>query len=182
VSGRGVGMDVVKKTIDALKGTVTVESTRGEGMTVTIELPLTLAIVEGLLVTVRDRYFVLPLSVVEECVELTKDDIRKSRGRNLANIRGEIVPYIRLRSEFDIPGDLPDMEQIVVTGTKGSKVGLVVDNVVGQHQTVIKALGRVYRDVEGISGATILGDGTVALVVDTPRLLNSAKLVESVFN
>jgi two-component system, chemotaxis family, sensor kinase CheA len=182
VSGRGVGMDVVKKTIDALKGTVNVDSVQGSGTTVSVELPLTLAIVEGLLVTIRDRYFVLPLSVVEECIELTREDVRKSHGHNLAYIRGEIVPYIRLRNEFDIAGDLPDLEQIVVTGTKGRRVGLVVDNVVGQHQTVIKSLGRAYRDIEGISGATILGDGTVALVVDTLKLLEGRKLVDAVFN
>lgn len=182
VSGRGVGMDVVKKAIDALKGTVDVESSPGKGTIVTIELPLTLAIIEGLLVTIKDRYFVLPLSIVEECVELTREDIQKAHGRNLAYIRGEIVPYIRLRSEFGISGDLPDTEQIVVTGAKGSKVGLVVDNVVGQHQTVIKSLGKAYREVEGISGATILGDGTVALVIDTPSLLDNTALLEGVLN
>ncbi len=181
VSGRGVGMDVVKKTIDSLKASVEVQSEPGRGTTVTIKLPLTLAIVEGLLVTITDQYYVLPLSVVEECVELTKEDVVKSHGRNLAQIRGEIVPYIRLRNEFSIHGEAPDMEQIVVTGNDGNRVGFVVDSVIGQHQTVIKSLGKFYRHVEGISGATILGDGTVALIVDTPQLLNKVELAEAVF-
>lgn len=181
VSGRGVGLDVVKKTIDALKGFVDITSEKGKGTTITIKLPLTLAIIEGLLVDIQGRSFVLPLSIVEECIELTRDDIRKSHGRNLAHIRGEIVPYIRLRKEFGIPGDLPSIEQIVVTSTKGNRVGLVVDSVIGEHQTVIKNIGKIYKNAEGISGATILGNGTVALIVDVPGLLNKAKLTEAVF-
>lgn len=182
VSGRGVGMDVVKKAIiDSLKGSIDVKSEAGMGTTVTIKLPLTLAIIEGLLVTIENRYFVLPLSVVEECVQLTREDTLSSHGRNMAHIRGEIVPYIRLRKELDIPGEIPEVEQIVVTGANGSRVGFVVDNVIGQHQTVIKTLGKVYKDVEGISGATILGDGTVALIVDTQKLLQGVELAEAFF-
>lgn len=181
VSGRGVGMDVVKKTIDALKGFVDITSEKGKGTTITIKLPLTLAIIEGLLVDIGGRSFVLPLSIVEECIELTRDDIRKSHGRNLAHIRGELVPYIRLRKEFGISGDLPSIEQIVVTSTKGNKVGLVVDSVIGEHQTVIKNIGKIYKNVKGISGATILGNGSVALIVDVPGLLNKVELTEAVF-
>ncbi|HVN96483.1 MAG TPA: chemotaxis protein CheA [Syntrophorhabdaceae bacterium] len=181
ISGRGVGMDVVKRTIDGLKGSIDIQSENGVGTTVTIKLPLTLAIVEGLLVTVTDRYFVLPLSVVEECIELTRDDVQKSHGKNLAYIRGELVPYIRLRNEFGINGDLPDIEQIVVTGANGERVGLVVDNVIGQHQTVIKNLGKIYKDAKGVSGATILGDGSVALIVDVPKVLRNAELAQAVF-
>jgi len=182
VSGRGVGMDVVKKAIiDSLKGSIDIASEKGKGTTVTIKLPLTLAIVEGLLVKIAEDSFVLPLSVVEECVELTKEDREKSHSGNLAHIRGEIVPYIRLRREFGMSEVLPDIEQIVVTATNGTRVGLVVDSVIGEHQTVIKNLGRMYRDVEGISGATVLGDGTVALIVDVPRLLDKMELAEAVF-
>lgn len=179
VSGRGVGMDVVKRAMGALRGAIEIASEKGAGTLVTIKLPLTLAIVEGLLVAIGDHCFVLPLSIVEECVELTKEDVRKSHGRNTAHIRGELVPYIRLRKEFAIPGTPPEIEQIVVTGNNGDRVGFVVDHVIGEHQTVIKNLGKLYKDVEGISGATILGDGTVALIVDVPKIIDQAEQAEA---
>ena len=176
VSGRGVGMDVVRRAIDALRGTIDVQSEKGRGTTVSVTLPLTLAIVEGLLVAIKDNYFVLPLSIVEECVELTREDVREAHGKNVAYIRGEMVPYISLRKAFSISGEPPAIEQIVITGNNnGKRVGFVVDNVIGEHQTVIKNLGRLYRDVEGVSGATILGDGTVALIVDIPKLVQGAE-------
>ena len=174
VSGRGVGMDVVKRTIDSLRGSVEIASEKGEGTTVTLKLPLTLAIIEGLLVEIDRQFFILPLAIVQECVELTRTDVGQSHGRDIANIRGEIVPYIRLRESFDIRGARPDIEQIVITEVERNRIGLVVDNVIGEHQTVIKTLGRAYRDVEGVSGATILGDGTVALIMDVARLTNDA--------
>lgn len=179
VSGRGVGMDVVKRSIDSLRGTIEVESTPGKGTSVTVRLPLTLAIIEGLLVGVGDDRYILPLSIVEECVELTREDVRRSNGRNMAPIRGELVPYIRLRKEFEINGELPEIEQIVVTGVNGSRVGFVVDNVIGEHQTVIKNLGKIYKDVEGISGATILGDGNVALIVDAGKIIQGVEIEEA---
>jgi two-component system chemotaxis sensor kinase CheA len=182
VSGRGVGMDVVKRTIvDNLKGSIDIVSEKGKGTTIIIKLPLTLAIIEGLLVKIENGSFVLPLSIVEECRELTAAERRASHGSNLALIREEIVPYVRLRKEFGMSQELPDIEQIVVTSTKGGRVGLVVDSVVGEQQTVIKNLGKLYKDVEGISGATVLGDGTVALIVDVPRLVNKIELAEAVF-
>jgi two-component system chemotaxis sensor kinase CheA len=182
VSGRGVGMDVVKRAMATLRGTIEISSEKGTGTLVTIKLPLTLAIVEGLLVAISNQYFVLPLSIVEECVELTEEDTKKSHGRNTAHIRGELVPYIRLRKEFAVPGKPPAIEQIVVTGHNGDRIGFVVDNVIGEHQTVIKNLGRLYKDVEGISGATILGDGTVALIVDVPKLIDKAIQTEERYN
>jgi len=178
VSGRGVGMDVVKKAIEALRGTIDISSVRGRGSTITLRIPLTLAIIECLLVRIAKEFFLMPLSLVEECVELTREDIRDSHGRNLANVRGAIVPYIRLREQFGISGDRPDVEQIVITGINGNKIGFVVDSVVGEHQTVIKTLGRMYRDAKGISGATILGDGTVALILDMGILLQLAEALE----
>jgi two-component system chemotaxis sensor kinase CheA len=175
VSGRGVGMDVVKRAIDNLRGSIGITSQKGVGTTITLKLPLTLAIIEGLLVKISEEYFVLPLSVVEECVELTRQDIANAHGRHLANVRGQIVPYIRLREQFTINGKQPEIEQIVIVGIEGRRVGFVVDNVVGEHQTVIKTLGRVYKDIEGISGATILGDGTVALILDIQKLVQTAE-------
>jgi two-component system, chemotaxis family, sensor kinase CheA len=178
ISGRGVGMDVVKRAIDGLRGSIEVRSEKGTGTTVTLKLPLTLAIIDGLLVKVGEGFFILPLSAVEECIELTREDSQKAHGRCMANVRGEIVPYIRLREQFFVREALPPIEQIVITGMNGNRVGFVVDRVVGEHQTVIKSLGRVYRNVDVVSGATILGDGTLALILDLPKLAKRAEDAE----
>ncbi|HYS42416.1 MAG TPA: chemotaxis protein CheW, partial [Geobacteraceae bacterium] len=176
VSGRGVGMDVVKRSIDSLRGTVEISSRPGKGTTIVVRIPLTLAIVGSLLVGIgRDR-FVLPLALVEECVELTRADVAKTHGRNMADVRGRIVPYISLREVFGMRDATPEIQLIIITNLNGERVGFVVDYVVGEHQTVIKSLGRVYRDVTGISGATILGDGSVALILDPPHLARGAEL------
>ena len=179
VSGRGVGMDVVKKGIQALRGSITIDSTRGQGSTITLKIPLTLAIIESLLVKIGNEHFVLPLAAVEECVELTREDVAAAHGRNLAKVRGTLTPFISLREQFAISGDRPDIEQIVIASVHGTRIGFVVDCVVGEHQTVIKPLGRMYQDVKGISGATILGDGSVALILDPGVLIQSAELAES---
>ncbi len=179
VSGRGVGMDVVKRAIDALGGSVEMTSVQGKGTAVRIRLPLTLAIVDGLLVRIGGDHFVLPLSIVEECVELTRYDVEKTHGRNVANIRGRIVPYIKLRDEFGINGDSPIIEQIVIAGINNERIGFVVDSVIGEHQTVIKNLGKFYKDVDAISGATILGDGTVALIIDVLKLVKNVMMKEA---
>jgi two-component system chemotaxis sensor kinase CheA len=178
LSGRGVGLDVVKKAIDALRGTIDICSTKNIGTTITLKMPLTLAIIEGLLVKIGGDSFIAPLSVVEECVELTREDVARAYGRHLAHVRGQIVPYIRLRENFMINGDTPAIEQIVIINIDGHRVGLVVDNVIGEHQTVIKSLGNVYKNIKGISGATILGDGKVALILDIQKLVQTAELKE----
>jgi two-component system chemotaxis sensor kinase CheA len=175
VSGRGVGMDVVKRAIEALRGSIEVASVRGEGTRIMVRIPLTLAIIESLLVKIGTDSFMLPLSLVDECVELTRDDIARSHGRNLAHVRERLVPYIPLRERFGIPGEAPEIEQIVITEVNGQRVGFVVDHVIGEHQTVIKSLGRAYKNAEGISGATILGDGSVALILDIPQLVQSVE-------
>jgi len=169
VSGRGVGMDVVKRTLDGLRGTIEVQSQRGVGTTISLRLPLTLAIIEGLLVKIGEGFFVIPLALVEECVEITREEINRRKGRHLTRVREDLVPYILLRDWFLTQEEPPEIEQIVVTGVNGERVGFVVDRVIGGHQTVLKNLGRVYRNVEGVSGATILGDGTVALILDVPK-------------
>ncbi len=176
VSGRGVGMDVVKRAIDALRGRIEISSRRREGTTISIRIPLTLAIIESLLVKIGVDRFLIPLSLVHECVELTRTDVANAHGRNLAAVRGQMVPYIPLRKRFCIGGAAPDIEQIVITQVDGIRVGVVVDHVIGEHQTVIKSLGKVYRDVSGVSGATILGDGAVALILDIPHLLREVEL------
>jgi two-component system chemotaxis sensor kinase CheA len=171
VSGRGVGMDVVKRAIDSLRGNIDVETTRGKGSVITIRLPLTLAIIDGLQVRSGDEFYVIPLTLVEECVELVDGGSQEDGGRRILERRGEIIPYISLREWFEVPGERPGIEQVVVTGVNGTRIGFVVDDVIGEHQTVIKTLGKVYRDVDGVSGATIKGDGTIALILDIPGLV-----------
>ena len=178
VSGRGVGMDVVRRAIDALRGAIDVDSTPGAGTTITLRIPLTLAIIESLLVRIGSDCFVLPLTFVDECIELSREDVARSHGRHVMNVRGKYVPYIPLRERFSIGGTVPDIEQIVITRIEGNRVGFVVDHVIGEHQTVIKSLSRIYRNVEGVSGATILGDGSVALILDIPQLYKGAELAE----
>jgi two-component system chemotaxis sensor kinase CheA len=178
VSGRGVGMDVVKKNIDALRGTVEIDSNKGIGTTISLRIPLTLAIIDGLLIRLGPEIFVLPLSSVDECVELTANDVRESSGRDLVHVRGEMVPYVRLREKFSIDGERPEREQIVILEVNELRVGFAVDSVIGEHQTVIKSLSRVYKNVRGVSGATILGDGTVALILDIPKLVEDAEAEE----
>ncbi|BCG47791.1 Signal transduction histidine kinase CheA [Citrifermentans bremense] len=175
VSGRGVGMDVVKRAIEALRGSIDISSVRGKGTTIAVKIPLTLAIIESLRVQIGADSFMLPLALVDECVELTREDVARSHGRNLARVRAQMIPYIPLREHFRIQGDPPEIQQIVITQVNGVRVGFVVDQVIGEHQTVIKSLGRAYRDVDGISGATILGDGSVALILDVPQLLQSVE-------
>jgi two-component system chemotaxis sensor kinase CheA len=179
VSGRGVGMDVVKRSIDSLRGTIEIKSKKGIGSSITLHLPLTLAIIEGLMVKISNDYFIIPLSHVEECVELTRKDVANSHGRDMANVRGKIVPYIRLRERFSFITDRPDREQIVITRSGDYRVGLVVDGVIGNHQTVIKPLGSMYKHVEGLSGATILGDGSVALILDVAKLVQMVEQKET---
>jgi two-component system chemotaxis sensor kinase CheA len=170
VSGRGVGMDVVKRSIETLRGSIEVESRPGKGTKITLKLPLTLAIIDGLMVKVGDGFFILPLSAVEECVGCTREEVHRARERRIMNIRGEVAPYLRLHEIFDMENDVADSEQVVVVEAGGERIGFGVDQVVGHHQTVIKSLGRIYHGVKGTSGATILGDGTVALVLDVSEL------------
>lgn len=174
ISGRGVGLDVVKREIDALGGTVQLSSERGKGTSVTLIMPLTLAIIDGLLIKAGTDDFVLPLALIEECAELTGDHIQKAHGRNVISLRGKPVPFIRLRELFGIPGTRPLIEQMVIAEVDEFRVGIVTDEIVGSIQTVIKPLDRLYRSAEGISGATIMGNGTVALILDIPELVRCA--------
>jgi two-component system chemotaxis sensor kinase CheA len=175
LSGRGVGMDVVKRTIEELRGTIDVRSNPGHGSEVTLRLPLTLAIIDGLLVRVGRGRYVIPLTAVEECVELTPQDDLRSTGSSFLNIRDELVPFIRLREQFRAQTPPDTYQKVVVVSAGESRVGLVVDQVIGDHQTVIKSLSRLHRDVASFSGATILGDGTVALILDVPQLVEDGR-------
>ena len=179
ISGRGVGLDVVKRSAEELRGTLAVESVPGEGTTFIIRLPLTLAIIDGLLVNVAGEKYIVPLSIVEECVFLTKETVGGSHGRRIIRLRGEIVPYVSMREWFDVQGDPPDIQQVVVVREGERRIGLLLDHVIGEHQTVIKSLGKVYRNVDGVSGATILGDGTISLILDVPRIMRVTERMES---
>ncbi|QXC35755.1 chemotaxis protein CheA [Aeromonas sp. FDAARGOS 1407] len=179
LSGRGVGMDVVKSNITALRGTVDLDSIPGQGTRVQIRLPLTLAIIDGFLVKVCDTYYVIPLDMVIECVELTASALADTQGRNFINLRGEVLPFIRLQHYFDTLSSKGRRENIVVVSHGGKKSGLVVDELLGEFQTVIKPLGKLFQRLQGISGSTILGGGEVALILDIPSLIQHAIHQES---
>jgi two-component system chemotaxis sensor kinase CheA len=170
-------MDVVKKTIEELGGTIDIESKRGNGTLITLKIPLTLAIIEGLLVRISSDYYIIPLSSVEECIEIRMSETDRMRDTSQINVRGDLVPYVNLRKIFASSGRTPDIEHIVIINSENKKTGLLVDEVIGEQQTVVKNLGHVYKDVEGISGATILGDGTVALILDILKLVQIAELI-----
>ena len=178
LSGRGVGMDVVKRTIESLRGTIEVTSEPGQGSTIALRIPLTLAIIEGLLVRVGEQRYVIPLSSVEECIELSLEDDMRHRGRSLISLRGALVPFLRLRELFT-SGTKPDpYQKIIVVSTGAERVGLVVDQIIGNHQTVIKSMSAFHRSAASFSGATILGDGAVALILDVPQLVSLAQQQE----
>jgi two-component system chemotaxis sensor kinase CheA len=171
LSGRGVGMDVVKRNITALRGTVSVGSRPGQGTTVTVRLPLTLAIIDGFQVGVGESVFVVPLETVEECVEYRNAD---DDGREYTDLRGKVLPFIRLRELFELGGEPSARQNIVVLRHAGQKVGLVVDRLLGEAQTVIKPLSKMFAEVRGISGSSIRGTGEVALILDVPALMQQA--------
>jgi two-component system chemotaxis sensor kinase CheA len=175
VSGRGVGMDAVRSVVTDLGGSVEVDSVRGRGTDITLRLPLTLAIIEGLLVRVAGAPYVLPLSSVEECVQLAEETTRRESGRNIVTIRDELVPFLDLRTVFGFEdAEEAKARRIVIVRTADRRVGLVIDEIVGQHQTVIKSLSPYHRDIDGLAGGTILGDGSVALILDPVALVRSA--------
>ena len=171
LSGRGVGMDVVRRNIVALRGSVELDSIEGEGTTVRVRLPLTLAIIDGFLVNVGKAAFVIPLDLVVECIELSQEDRRAATERNYIALRGQVLPYLNLRDMFDVQGERARRENLVVVQYCGTRIGLVVDVLLGEVQTVIKPLGRVFSQVNGIGGSTILGNGSVALILDVPALV-----------
>ncbi len=170
LSGRGVGMDVVKRNIAALRGSVAIASEPGRGTTVTVRLPLTLAIINGFQVGVGKSVFVVPMDMVDECVEFAAEP-----GHDYTDLRGQVLPFIRLRELFDVPGTPAARQNIVVVKHAGQKFGLVVDALLGEAQTVIKPLSRMFAQVRGISGSSILGSGDVALILDVPLLMQEAQ-------
>jgi two-component system chemotaxis sensor kinase CheA len=171
LSGRGVGMDVVRRNITALRGSIELESEIGKGTMVRIRLPLTLAIIDGFLVGVGKSSFVIPLDLVVECIELSEEDKRAANERNYLSLRGQVLPYLRLRDMFDVKTEAVRRENVVVVKYGEARAGLVVDTLQGEFQTVIKPLSRIFSHLNGIGGSTILGSGEVALILDVPRLV-----------
>ncbi|CAN7682300.1 chemotaxis protein CheA [Pseudoduganella sp. LjRoot289] len=168
LSGRGVGMDVVKRNIDALRGTVAVASEAGAGTTIALRLPLTLAMIDGFLVTAGKSMFVIPLDMIEECLAF---DAGADAGRGYTSLRGRVLPCVRLRELFGVAGEPARRENVVVVKHGGQRWGLVVDGLLGEFQTVIKPLGKLFQQVRCISGSTILGSGEVALILDMAALM-----------
>jgi len=174
LSGRGVGMDVVRRNIEGLRGNLSIASVDGEGATITIRLPLTLAIIDGFGIGVGDETYVVPLDAVLECLALPADSHRDGDGHGVINLRGEPLPYLRLRDRFKASGAAPQREHVLVVQHAGGRAGIAVDALYGERQAVIKSLGAGLDGLSGLSGSTILGDGRVALILDVPALLREA--------
>lgn len=172
LSGRGVGMDVVRRAIEALRGTITVDSHEGTGTTFTIKLPLTLAVIEGFGVAVANETYVVPMDHVVECVELPSGG-SQSEATGVLLLRDEVVPFVRLRHHFSLGGETPARENVLIVQHEGAKAGLAVDTLHGASQAVIKPLGGYFHDVPGVAGSSILGNGRVALILDTPAILRT---------
>jgi|HubBroStandDraft_4_1064222.scaffolds.fasta_scaffold22045_2 two-component system chemotaxis sensor kinase CheA len=170
LSGRGVGMDVVRRNIELLRGNIEIQSTEGQGTTITIRLPLTLAIIDGFSVVANHETYIIPLEMISECVELPCDQI-SGETVGVLSLRGEPLPYVRLGELFGKPNRRPDRENVVVIHRDGGFAGIAVETLLGECQAIIKPLNRIFRDVPGVSGSTILDNGRVALILDVSTLL-----------
>lgn len=175
LSGRGVGMDVVRRTIESLRGSLEIDSKLGHGTTVTLRLPLTLAIIEGLLIEVAGERYTLPMPSVQEIVELPPEKAQPHRTGDFLDIRGRFVPFLRLRKLFDCAGEPGVAQNVVIVMAGEHRVGIVVDRIVGTNQTVIKQMSKLHAGVRAVSGATILGDGSVALILDVQHLVGMGR-------
>lgn len=171
ISGRGVGMDVVKQKITDIRGEVNIESTLGEGTTISIKLPLTLSIIDGLLMKIEDTLFIIPISSIEKIYQVEHNKLINTFN-NIVTVENTQFPFYYLREEFDFPEATLETEQLIIVKYKKKNIGLVVDNVIGKYQAVLKPLGSFFKDNEIISGSSILGDGTVALVLDTSKIIS----------
>jgi two-component system chemotaxis sensor kinase CheA len=176
VSGRGVGMDVVRTNIRKINGTVEVESQPSHGTVITIKLPLTIAIIQALLVEVDRSTFAIPLSSVIEAVKIDRSDIKTVNGREVLNLRDRVMPVLRLADEFGIQTDPSrDKFYVVVAGLGERRVGVIVDELRSQEEVVIKSMGDYLTNIKGVAGATITGEGKVVLILDIPELVESVR-------
>ena len=171
ISGRGVGMDVVKRNIESLRGTVEIDSKPGEGSLFTIRLPLTLAIIDGFLIQSGNTKYIIPLEMIQECIELDAQYKKEMDGNEFINLRDSMLPLLDVRSYFSEDVSQSERENVVVVRYGDYKIGMMVDELFGEFQTVIKPLGEVFSNVPGISGGTILGSGEIALIFDIPKLM-----------
>jgi two-component system chemotaxis sensor kinase CheA len=169
LSGRGVGLDVVRREIEAQRGALSIRSREGAGATLALRLPLTLSLIDGFYVGVADQVYVLQLGAVRECVELPLDAARRPCG--VAQVRGEALPYVRLRERFGLDGAAARRESLVVVAEDGRRVGLVVDALLGEGQTVVRPLGPLFKQVSAVAGSTLTDEGKVALILDVPAML-----------
>jgi len=181
VSGRGVGMDVVKTNIEKLNGMIDIDSEVGQGTSMKLKIPLTLAIIQALLVGVQEEYYAIPLASVLETVRISKDEIYTVESRSVMRLRDEVLSLVHIGDIFEVERVFDNSEHayVVVLGLAESKIGLIVDSLVGQEEIVIKSLGEYLKGIEGIAGATIRGDGGVTLIVDVAALMQMAKSVKS---
>ncbi|MFT5835274.1 MAG: two-component system chemotaxis sensor kinase CheA [Sulfurimonas sp.] len=181
VSGRGVGMDVVKTNIEKVNGIIDIESEKGQGSSIRLKIPLTLAIIQALLVGVQEEYYAIPLSSVLETVRISKDEIYTVEGRSVMRLREEVLSLVHIGDIFEVERILDSSEHayVVVLGLGAQKLGLIVDSLVGQEEIVIKSLGEYLKGIEGVAGATIRGDGGVTLIVDVVAIMDMAKSVKA---
>jgi two-component system chemotaxis sensor kinase CheA len=182
LSGRGVGLDVVRDAVRALRGSLAVESTPGKGTAFIFRLPLTLALIDGLLIEAAGGRYVVPLAQVEECVALNGSKPALSKGRPCVAVRGELVPMVPLRKLFRVEGDPPPRQELLLTRHAGQRVGVTVDKLLGRVQAVIQALGAGLGSLSRFSGATILGDGSVSLILDLAALVSESRTADQLSN
>lgn len=179
VSGRGVGMDIVRRNVQSLRGNLQVNSKPGKGATVRIRLPLTLAIIEGFGVGVGNETYVIPVDQVVECVELLPEENEAARKEGVLQLRNEPLPFLQLKDHFGLPGHRSQRQSVVVVQHDTSRAGLAVNTLYGATQTVIKPLPAMFKEIPGISGSAILGNGRVALILDIPALFRDFHLQEA---
>lgn len=178
VSGRGVGMDVVKRDIDSLGGTVSIETEFAKGTNFILKIPLTLAIIDGMLVQIGQNKYVIPVPSVVECIEYKPTDDADFLCSHIIS-RDEYLPCINMRKYFEIDEEAPKNQQVIIVNDQTSKVGIIVDNIVGNHQTVIKPLGKLFNKIKGLSGSTILGDGSIAIILDIFKLSDIIRTMDA---
>ncbi len=172
ISGRGVGMDVLRRKMADARGEIDLFFKRNKGTKITLKIPLTLSIIDGLLVSLEDHLFVIPLTAISIIRDITYSQLKDSKN-NITVIDNQQIPFYLLREEFEIEGDYPDELKFICVKYQQTKIGLVFDKILGEYQTVLKSLGKMYSKHEIVSGATILGDGTVALVLDTNKIITN---------
>lgn len=177
VSGRGVGMDVVNRQMELINGSIAIESREAKGTRIILKIPLTLAIIDGLLVRIGEEFFIIPLAVVVGCLEFKQKN--QKNDNNLVIFQDKQLPFVNMRDFFAIPGTRNDIEQIVVVNIKNTHVGILVDQVIGENQTVIKPLGKLYKRAVGVSSGSILGDGSVALILDVEQIVDASEKAEN---